>query len=104
MQCSRISKMCKAILQSQLGFPLLLKQRSSLTSGGSREPKIRLVANRALWFGSNVASDPAQLQIINFTHVAADIIPYTSRRFTEVQLVPGQDRLSLNARILDDLS
>jgi hypothetical protein len=89
-------------LQSQLGFPLQLEQTSRLT-GSTREPKIRLAANRALWFGSNVASDPAQLQIINYTYVTADI-PNTATTFTAVQLVPGQDKFSFNAWILDDLS
>ena len=91
-------------MQSQLGFPLFSDQSSTLAGGSSsREPKIRMASNRALWFGSSVASDPAQVQIINYTHVAADIL-FTATVFTEVRLVPGQDKLSLNAWILDDLS
>jgi hypothetical protein len=100
VRCSHISEICNTILKSQLGFPLFLD--SAITSS-PRKPKIRLAANSAHWFGSNVASDPAQLQVINYTSTVAGI----QERVTiasEIRLVPGQDKLSLNAWVVDGLS
>jgi hypothetical protein len=98
VQCSHISQICSTILKSQLGFPRLL---NSTETGSSREPKIRLVTNSARWFGSSIASGPAQLEIINYTVADIHYIEQTSSRFL---LVPGQEKLGLNAWILDGLS
>lgn len=95
-----MSKICSTILKSQLGFPLLL---DSAETSSPREPKIRFTGNSAPWFGSSVASESAQLQIINFTITGAEI-QYGAKTASKLQLVPLQDKLSLNAWILDALS
>jgi hypothetical protein len=100
VRCSHISKICNTILKSQLGFPLFL---DSAVTGSQRTPKIRLEANSALWFGSNVASDPAELQIINLTSTVAGIQESVTSA-SEIRLVPGQGKLSLNALVVDGLS
>lgn len=99
VRCSYIGKLCSAILKSQLGFPLLL----NITMDSSRVPKIQLTANSALWFGSTVATGPAQLQILNRTRTVAGV-QYRETRSSGISLVPGQDKLSLNVWILDGQS
>jgi hypothetical protein len=59
------------------------------------------VDNIARWFGNSVASGPAQLQIINYT---VDDIEYRVHTSFQFLLIPGQEKLGLNAWILDDLS
>jgi hypothetical protein len=88
-------------MKAQLGLPFLLKNITKADS--STEPKVRLTANSALWYGSTVASGPAQLQVINYTHTAVDG-QYRVTSSSGVWLVPGQDKLSLNAWVLDGLS
>jgi hypothetical protein len=100
VKCSKISQICGTMLKSRLGFPILL---DSIETGSSREPKIRLAANSARWFGSSFASDPAQLKIINATSTVAATQDGV-KTASELRLVPGHDKLSLNACIVDDLS
>jgi hypothetical protein len=102
MKPSHLSKMCSTVLKSQLGYPLLMDEPQP---SRSRQPKIRFAGNNALWFESDVSSNPAQLQIINYSSQSTAVdTQYRKRTTSELRLIPGQDKLSLNARLLDDLS
>jgi hypothetical protein len=100
VKCSQLSAMCRKILKSQLGFPHPL---DSAETRSSRQPKIWFAGNSAYWFGSSVATDPAQLQIINYSSTFVDA-KFGLKNVSELRFIPGQDKLSLNAWIKDDLS
>ncbi len=102
MACSHISEICSSVLKSRLGFPLLLSSTEGAAGNrSSLEPKIRFEANHARWFGSNLATQPAQLKIIDYSITMSDM-NYRVTNSSVFELVPGQDKLSLTVCILDN--